>query len=273
MNCFTDWPDNYSSLTTYCSILGCKIDVMLSFFSDTIHGVDVVGQTDFVVTTDGGFFEWVGYGLRLTISENCLPIDMEVCRINIKASLSGPFQLPKGSELLSPVFWISAFEFQKPVTLEVQYCASSNEADLKFITTKCSLKQLPYIFRQLEQGSFTADRTYGSIQLSHFSGFGVAGKNKTSQPYCAQIYYTRKEDISDWRILFTITQDLDTHKTVCDVYIHQYKELHFHMLTCNPQPYMYNKYLLYCRLSKSTMENLLGGRHSFQSDLRTVKFL
>lgn len=193
---------------------------MLSFFSDFIHGVDIVGKTDFVVTSDGGFFEWVGYGLKLTISKDCLPGDMEMCRINIRASLSGPFQLPKDSKLLSPVFWMSAVEFKKPVMLEIQYFASSNEADLKFVTTKCSQKELPYIFRQLEQGSFTADSTYGSIQLSHFSGFGVTGRNTTSRPYCAQIYYTMKEHTSDWRILFIITQDLDTHKTVCDAYLH-----------------------------------------------------
>ena len=184
--------------------------------------MDVVGETDFTVTTNGGFFEWNGYGLRLNIPEDCLPTDMEICRINIKACLFGPFHLPENSFLLSPVFWISVFcKFKKPVTLAVQHYASSDESDLNFITTKCSQKQLPYVFRQLDNGNFTLDSSYGSIQLSHFSGIGVAGGKSSSRPYCAQIYYTIREKASDWRVFFIITRDHDMHKTVCNVYLFQ----------------------------------------------------
>ena len=188
---------------------------------DSIHGVEMIGETDFVISTKGSSFEWVGYGLRLSIPEDSLRSGMEQCRINIKASLSGPFELPEDSDLLSPVFWVSALcKFKKPVTLEIQHCASRDEAsfaDLNFISTKCSQKELPYIFRQLDGGRFLADSSYGSIQLSHFSGFGITGRKRTSQSYCAQIY-TIKEEASDWRVYFIITKDLDALKTVCGVY-------------------------------------------------------
>ena len=183
--------------------------------------MEVIEETDFVVSTRGGSFEWKGYGVRLSISEDSLPTGIEECRINIKASLSGPFQLPEDSDLLSPVFWISALcKFEKLVTLEIQHCASKDEAsfaDLNFIYTKCSQRELPYIFKQLDGGRFPADSSYGSIQLSHFSGIGIAGKKGTPRAYCAQIYYTIKKEPFDWRFYLFITKDLDTLKTVCDM--------------------------------------------------------
>ena len=182
----------------------------------------MIGGTDFIVSTKGKFFEWEGYGLRLCVSEESLPTDMEECRINIKASLSGPFELPEDSELLSPVFWISTLcKFKKPVTLEIQHCACRDKAhfaDLNFISTKCSQKELPYTFKQLDGGRFPTESSYGTIQLSHFSGITVTGRKRTPRAYCAQIYYTIKEEASDWRVYFIITKDLDTLKTVCSVH-------------------------------------------------------
>ena len=189
---------------------------------DSIRGVEVIGETDFVISAKECSFEWVGYGLRLSIPEDSLPTGMEQCRINIKASLSGPFLLPEDSDLLSPVFWISALcKFRKPVTLEIQHCASRDEAtfaDLNFVSTKCSQKDLPYIFKQLDGGRFPVDSFYGSIQLTHFSGIGVTGRKRTPRSYCAQIYYTIKEEASDWRVYFIITKDLDALKTVCGLH-------------------------------------------------------
>ena len=205
--------------SSYIVIL--RISQLLRLLLDSIHGVQVIGETDFVISTKECSFEWVGYGLRLGISKDSLPTGMEECRINIKASLSGPFLPPEDSDLLSPVFWISALcKFEKSVTLEIQHSASRDEAsfaDLNFVFTKCSQKTLPYIFKQLDGGKFPADSSYGSIQLTHFSGFGITGRKRTPRTYCAQIYYAIK-DPSDWRVYFIITKDLDALKTVCGVH-------------------------------------------------------
>ena len=175
---------------------------------------------DFAVPAKGGFFEWMGYGLRLSVSQDSLPAGMQECRVNIKASLSGPFQLPEDCDLLSPVFWISApCNFLKPVTLDIQHCAirdAASTSDLKFISAKRS-QNLPYTFRQLDGGVFTTDSSYGSIRVSHFSGKAVAGR-RSLRSYCAQIY-TIKEKVSKWRVFFIITLNLDILRTVCDVHI------------------------------------------------------
>ena len=172
---------------------------------------------EFTVSAESLTFEWEGYGLKVHISEGSLPVDVGECRVNIKASLSGQFQLPEDSDLLSPVFWISApYKFTKPVTLEIQHCAlTENEtglSDLSFVSAKCSERDLPYRFKQLDGGVFTHS-SYGSIQLSHFSGIGVTGRKNTPKSYCARLYSTMKE-ICDWRYYFVITQDLDAKNMV-----------------------------------------------------------
>ena len=175
-------------------------------------------MTEFTVPTHGINFEWNEYGLKLHVSEGSLPVGVEKCQINIRASLSGQFQLPEDSVLLSPVFWISApYKFTKPVTLEIQHCALREEetvlSDLSFVSAMCSQKDLPYRFKQLDRGVFTIHSSYGSIQLDHFAGIGIAGSNKIPRSYCAHLYHTMKQ-IYDWRYYLAITRDLKAHITV-----------------------------------------------------------
>ena len=109
----------------------------------------MIGETEFRVLTQGGSFEWKGYGLRLHVPEGSLPSGVRDCRMGIRASLTGQFQLPEDSDLLSPVFWISApCKFTKPVILEIQHCALREDetvlSDLSFVSAKCSQRDLPY---------------------------------------------------------------------------------------------------------------------------------
>ena len=189
-----------------------------SYFPGSIPGVEVIEEAEFTVSTRGGSFHWKGYGLRLHISEDSLPAGVEECKINIRVSLSGQFQLPEGSEFLSPIFWISApYKFICPVTLEIQHCALTEDesalSNLNFVSTKCSQKELPYRFKQMQGGVFTKNSTYGSIQLSHFSGVGVTGKEGTPRSYCGHLYHTKKKGY-EWRFYFIIIQDLDAKNMV-----------------------------------------------------------
>ena len=199
----------------------CKTATHLNFPSYSagfIQGVEVIGEVEFRVLHQGGSFSWRGYGLRLYVPNSSLPPDMRECCINIRASLSGQFQLPEDSDLLSPIFWISApCKFTKPVTLEIQHCALREDeaalSSLRFVSAKCSHRDLPYKFRQVDGGVFTVHSSYGSIQLNHFSGIGVTGKKGNLQSYCAYLFHT-VEPMYDWKYYFVITQDLDTKNTV-----------------------------------------------------------
>ena len=195
----------------------------------------MIRETEFIVPNQGGSFEWKGYGLRLHVPEDSLRAGVKECRLNIRASFSGQFQLPEGLDLLSPVFWISAScKFTQPVTLEIQHCALREDetalSGLTFVSAKCSQKDLPYRFRQVEGGIFTTHSSYGSIQLSHFSGFGVTGRKRTPRSYCAHLYHTMKQ-MYEWRFYFVITQDLEAKNMVhC---LHFYYSFHLGDLSCN----------------------------------------
>ena len=175
-------------------------------------------MTDFTVSTQGGHFEWDGYGLKFHIPEGSLPGGAGKCIVHVKASLSGQFQLPEDTVLLSPVFWISApCKFTKPVTLEIQHCALREDesvlSDLNFVSAMCSQRDLPYRFKHLDGGVFTMHSSYGSIQLSHFSAKAITGRKRTLRLYCARLYHTI-EQIYDWRFCLVITQDLAVCNTV-----------------------------------------------------------
>ena len=195
-----------------------KIPHTSTHSSAGIRGVEVIGEAEFKILDQGGSFEWKEYGLKFHIREGSLPPDIGECSINIKASLSGQFQLPEDSDLLSPVMWIKApCEFTKPVTLEIQHCALREDeaalSSLSFVSAKCSQRDLPYKFRQVDGGVFTTHSSYGSIQLNRFSGFAVTGKGGTPQAYCGHCYCTA-EQMDDRRYYFVITQDLDAMNTV-----------------------------------------------------------
>ena len=181
----------------------------------------MIGAKRFIVPTKSAFFEWKGYGLKLHVPDGSLPVGIQEAWVDIRASLSGHFQLPEDdedSDLLSPVFWISVpCKSIKPVTLEIHHCARrENEAvlsNLSIVSAKDSQGDLPYRFKQLDGGVFTKHSSYGSIQLSHFCGIGIAGRKTTPRSYCVHLYHTVKQ-IYDWRYYLAITIDLPAFKTV-----------------------------------------------------------
>ena len=171
--------------------------------------MEVIGETAFTVTNHGALFEWKGYGLKLCVPKESLPVGIGECRVNIRASFSGQFQLSENWDLLSPVFWILApCKFTKPVTLEIQHCGLRADEtvlpDLSFVSARCSQRDLPYRFEQLDGGLFTTYSYYGSIQLKHFSGIGIAGRKSTPRSYCVHLYHSIKQ-IYDWRFYLAIT--------------------------------------------------------------------
>ena len=138
-----------------------------------------------VTLATGEGYEWKGHGLRLTVPADALELLSPPATITIQASLSGHYHLPDHTQLVSGVYWISfPGKFSRPVTLEVQHCANLQPAhetsSLTFVTAKCSQETLPYNFKPMTGGVFSADSRFGTIELSHFSGFAVV-KKKTKR--------------------------------------------------------------------------------------------
>ena len=184
-----------------------------------IPGIKVVGEQDLEVTNEAMSFQWKDHGLKLHIPEDTLPKGVSKYPVNIKASLSGQFELPRGYELVSAVYWVTApGKFTKPVTIEAQHCANFNKpSQLRFVHTSCTQKSLPYKFKFIDGGSFSLGSKYGVLSTTHFSGTGIAKEvtpDEHSCQYCAQVYFTVKHLQDYWYCHFVITKDLEMCLTV-----------------------------------------------------------
>ena len=189
-----------------------------------IPGIEVVGEQELVVTNEAMSFQWKDHGFKLHIPEDTLPKGVSKYSVNIKASLSGLFELPKGYELVSAVYWVTApGKFTKPVTIEAQHCANFNRpSQLRFVQS--AQKALPYKFEVIDGGSFSLGSKYGVLSTTHFSGAGIAKKVRSGEhscQYCAQVYFTVKHLQDHWYYChFVVTKDLEMCLTVsCIVYL------------------------------------------------------
>ena len=181
--------------------------------------MDVVAETSFEVTRQAHTYEWRGYGVKLHVQQDSLPANCRQCRVEMRASLSGQYTLPTNCELVSGVYWVYCpVKLSKCATLEVQHCSTRREG-LCFVRAECTQEQLPYVFRRQEDGVFSEHSSYGSIELSRFSGWGIGWLMSLFQPdsqqYSGQVFYA-SEAPSKWQVLFAVRHrgDLDLDDTV-----------------------------------------------------------
>ena len=191
-------------------------------FVEYLRGFEAFAETSFSITdSHARSFEWQQYGLKLHIPEGALPAAHTECKIDIKVGFAGQFRIPDDLQLVSCIYWLLGPQrpFLKPVTLEVEHCASiqdsSQSENLRFIVAKCSQAELPYQFRELKKGTFAPQSSYGSIQVSQFSLFGITIPRifHSLQHYHGSLHYIRK-DVNEWDVDFIITPDLEASLTV-----------------------------------------------------------
>ena len=164
-----------------------------------MRGVDVCGETTMVVySSHTQLITWEDFGLKLHIRTGSLPVGIEQCIINIKASLTGQYEFPEDCLLVSAVFWLrcdKVHSFAKQIALEIEHCAkfdSNTNVELSFVKAICSQKQLPYTFKRVG-GDFSNHSSYGVIALNSFSGVGVTLKGSKNKVYYSSLFYLKKE--------------------------------------------------------------------------------
>ena len=198
-----------------------------SLHAGFLRGAEVVAQRDLVITNQAQSYHWEEYGFRLHVPEGSLEAGLSETTVNVRVSLSGHFQLPANSELVSAVYWVfSPHKFSQPLTVDIEHCAAPSQcSNLSFIRTKCTQKKLPYQFKELEGGVFGQNSTYGSISVNHFSGLGITkrkrqrsesseSENETQEEqYCAHLY-KQKTGKGHYRLHFVVTRDLKACWTV-----------------------------------------------------------
>ena len=192
-----------------CLFLPISIFLTLSV---PIRGADIIGMVVLQIFPGKPVtYAWHGHGLWLHIPADALKPRASPLTMIIQASLSGHFQLPDDTELVSGIYWVAFPQrFHQPVTMKVQHCAYLEHPDqlssLFFITARCNQETLPYQFMKIPGGVFSTDSSYGTIQLSHFSGVGVVRKGKgkskgrgkkgeegEEKRYSAHTYYIPKQ--------------------------------------------------------------------------------
>ena len=184
------------------------------------------------VTNEEQHILWEEYGLRLHIPHDVLPDGCKVCNLKIAVSLSGNFQL----EDCVPVSGVYSFKhdlgdrkLRKPVTLEMQHCATSAVwSGLQFLRANHNSNK----FTVVPGGIFLPDDHYGKIKLDNFSNLIIAFVRKlfsifsspspipTVSPceYRAQLYYTDTACLSFQSNLY-ILQNLTINFKVCIIYL------------------------------------------------------
>ena len=170
-----------------------------------------------MVTNSEQSFHWTGYGFKLHIPQDSLPAGVGRCLLHISASIAGQYQFPDNMELVSAVYWVRCepyCRFQQPLTAELQHCANTTSSTkLTFVRALCSQEHLPYTFKEVDRrDSFAVQSSYGSLQLNHFSGIALAGRN-IERLYTASLYYLPGNP-RNTEIHLVITWDDEVHLKV-----------------------------------------------------------
>ena len=226
ITCKLPWKEQVC-LNKWCKILKSYIAVTVVIFIMTLagylRGVDVIGEASLIITNQAQTVRWAGYGLKLSIPWEVLPVGLEQCRLLIKVGLSGQFALPQDTSLVSVVYWLDSkprCKFSKAITIEIQHCAKPTQSSrLCFVRAKCSQETLPYTFKTLEGGVFTDQTNWGCITLDQFSIIGVIKSAKKfligddqkvdEDPYYhAGLYYV-DSTFTYRRVYFTVTKSLE----------------------------------------------------------------
>ena len=82
--------------------------------------MEVLAKTSSNFSDEGASrtYQWEGYGLQLQLPKGA------TASVSMRVVWSSNFELPEGTELVSPVYWVSTLgELSGPVGVEVQHCA------------------------------------------------------------------------------------------------------------------------------------------------------
>ena len=95
----------------------------------------------------------------------------EEFQLTVGVSLSGNFDLPKNTTLVSATYYIeTSSELLKPIKIEIEHCVSTEHLNkLTFARADAGNKTPPYHFESLAEGAFTSGIHWGVIEVSTFS--------------------------------------------------------------------------------------------------------
>ena len=176
--------------------------------ADTLPDVEVLPEIDLQYSGD----VWEGCGLKLHVKEG------STARFKARVVYSTKFLLPEGTQLVSPIFWVTSVgETSGPVSVEIQHCVDIKTDEglsgLGIAVYKVEKSEQSYQFNKAD-GHFSYDSRYGKIELE-FSGWFFAiirMLNLYSEQiilFHARLYYYNRSQ-SDCTAYLVIVPDVDT---------------------------------------------------------------
>ena len=145
------------------------------------------------MTSAGGHINWwQEIGVKFDIPPGAVPEGKEL-DLSVWPCVKGPFQLPIGYELASPVFLISpSFQFSSSITLTMGHFSNlTTEEDCQRMVF-LSAPTNPYVretdnshwyqFRIFRKGVFSPHHEYGQVSLTHFCYATIGCKRKEPSP-------------------------------------------------------------------------------------------
>lgn len=114
-------------------------------------------------------------GIQVHLEDQDLPLDVSEYPVSVSVAISGDFELPEKSELVSGVYKISSsFVPQKPITIKMEHCATDNCIDNLSFAASNDIAH-PFVFKYIGGGKFTS--TYGEIEVDEFCYYTILEKH------------------------------------------------------------------------------------------------
>ncbi len=159
------------------------------------------------------------FGIKISVLENSLPEGVDTCVLHISFELSTDFETPANFELVSSIYRVKCepkVQFKKPLTLEIQHCASlSSDHQQRLVFARATDRSKK--FEILEGGHFPISKRHGSIQLTRFSRLGVFFRKvfglPTEKMYSA-LLFRKNLPHHTIDVKCVVCQDLATHVQV-----------------------------------------------------------
>ena len=132
--------------------------------------------------------QWEDIGVTLDIPPGAVP-EQATVDIFVRPCLSGPFIIPDGIELASPLLLVGpAFKFTREIRLSLEHFINLNTPeDCKEMTflsapsTPTYIDSAPtYMLREvrIQEGTFTVGEQVATISLKHFCAIGLGRKSE-----------------------------------------------------------------------------------------------
>ena len=155
------------------------------------------------VTSEGQSISWEDIGINFSIPPGAVP-EGKSLGLTVRPCLCGPYVLPEGYELASPVFMISpAFNFKKDIKLSIRHYVDfdgedEEDDDVVFISARSTpvytSSQPMYKFRILRKDTvFERGKQEGSVFLQHFCDLAIARRRSKCM---ISIYHISRKSIN-----------------------------------------------------------------------------